>query len=370
MSWREKFVIHLGASFFSGITLGDWLGVLRENRFAVAPSCLPRAAIITYFSLQNSPIAWLERARYRHRWEKIAIPPPLFVLGHYRSGTTHLHNLLAVDPRFACLNAYQATYPDTFLLTERIGSKLLANFLPRTRPFDNVRLGFDVPYEDESAMTAATRLTSYVTGVFPKRQSHYDRFLTLQNATPDEVSRWRVGLMRLMQKLTLKYGKPLILKSPPHTCRIRLLLEMFPHAKFVHIHREPYVVIQSTVHMMESAVDWLRLQDTTNMDWTERALRQWREMYDQYFAQRELIPAGNLHEIAFPDLERDPVGELRRMYDALGLPPFDEVEPGIAQYLESVAGYKKNRFTELSPELKARIAETCRRGFEEWGYQR
>ncbi len=227
-----------------------------------------------------------------------------------------------------------------------------------------------MPYEDEIAMTNATRLTPYMTVVFPRRKDHYDRFLTFQKASPDEISRWRAGLQRLLQKLTLKYGKPLVLKSPPHTCRIKLLLEMFPQAKFVHIHRDPYVAIQSTMHLIRVGLEWIRLQNAEKVDWTERALGQWREMYEAYFAERPLIPAGNLHEIAFGDLERDPIGELRRMYESLGMPAIAEVEPQMKEYIASVANYTKNRFAVLPPDLKARSAKTCRRGFDEWGYER
>ena len=43
---------------------------------------------------------------------------PLFILGHYRSGTTHLHNLLALEPQFSAPNFFQALNPHTFLSTE------------------------------------------------------------------------------------------------------------------------------------------------------------------------------------------------------------------------------------------------------------
>lgn len=370
MSWQEKFLLSFGSSYFFGITFGEWLALLRENRFAIAPSCLLRAASITLFSIPNTATRWLENARYRKQWERVKVRPPLFILGHYRCGTTHLHNLLAVDDRFAYLNAFQASYPDTFLLTERVGAKFLSLFLPQSRPFDNVRLGFDVPYEDEIALTNSTRVTPYMALVFPRRKSHYDRFLTFQAATAEEISRWRAGLVRLLQKLTLKYDKPLILKSPPHTCRIKLLLEMFPDARFVHIHRDPYVVIQSTLHLIRVGLEWIRLQGVESVDWTERALSQWREMYDAYFAERELIPAGNLHEIAFADLERDPIGELRRMYESLNLPSFEQAESRLTAYAASIADYKKNKFAEIPAELKARVAEYCKCGFDEWGYER
>lgn len=370
MSWREKFFTHVGSGYFHGTTFGEWLSLLRENRFAIAPSCWMRAALMTILSIPNGALRRLEEFRFRAAWEAVEIPPPLFILGHYRCGTTHLHNLLGVDPRFAYLNTYQASYPDTFLITERFGAPAVRFFAPRTRAFDNVRVACDVPQEDEIAMTTALRISPYMSGVFPQRAAHYDRFLTFRDATADEVARWRAGLLQLLKKLSFKYHKPLVLKSPPHTGRIKLLLDIFPQAKFVHIHRDPYVVIQSTLHMIRVAREWIRLQNGAVVDWTERALRQYREMYDAYFEEQPLIPAGNFHDMAFVDLDRDPLGELRRMYTALKLPAFDEVEPAIANYVQSLSSYAKNKFPEIPADLKAQVREYCARGFDEWAYPR
>src|SRR6185503_9923340 len=164
---------------------------------------------------------------------------PLFVLGHWRSGTTHLHYLLGLDDRFAFPGLYQVHFPHTFLTTEQRLSGLVGFLLPRHRPYDNVRLDLQVPDEDEFAMCVLGFMTSYLAGVFPRRMEYYEQFLTLQNTPASAVDQWKSSLRLFLQKLTLKSGKPLIVKSPTHTGRIKLLLEMFPDARFVHIHRDP-----------------------------------------------------------------------------------------------------------------------------------
>ena len=111
-----------------------------------------------------------------------------------------------------------------------------------------------------------------------------------------------------MKKLTLRYGRPLVLKSPPHTARIRLLLGLFPDARFVHIHRDPYVVFRSTRHMIRVVQPVFRFQEGPLPDGDDRILGVYTEMYDAYFEQRGLIPEGRLCEVGFEDLERDPVG--------------------------------------------------------------
>src|SRR6185436_18881408 len=118
---------------------------------------------------------------------------------------------------------------------------------------------------------------------------------------------------------------------------------------------DPYAVIQSTLHTLSVILNWTRLQSPSSIDWTARALCQWREMYDAYFAERSLIPAGNLHELAFADLERDPIGEIRRTYEVLDLPAFAAVEPKLKKYVDSLAGYQKNIFKELPANLKHQI---------------
>jgi hypothetical protein len=147
-----------------------------------------------------------------------------------------------------------------------------------------------------------------------------------------------------------------------------MLLELFPGAKFVHIYRDPHAVFQSTRHMMRKAWPWWRLQrpDESNLD--DRIVSQYKEVFKAFFDERSLIPPGHLHEVRFEELERDPIRQLRRLYDRLALPDFAPVEPVLREYLCSLAGYQKNSFPELSAEVRERLAREWRECFEEWGY--
>ena len=368
LSWRERFLIGCGPGVLAGITLGDWVKLLRENRFSVDPAYLPRAVSISFASVINSLFRWYEEWRYGAQWKDVPVPPPLFVLGHWRSGTTHLHYLLGLDDRFACPTLYQGHFPHTFLSTERSLSGLTGFLLPKHRPYDNVRLDLTVPYEDEFAMCVWGFKTSYLAGVFPRRLAHYDQFLSFRNAPPQAIDEWKSSLRLFLKKLMLRHDKPLILKSPSHTCRIKLLLDMFPDARFVHIHRDPFTVFQSIVHTYAAGLPFGRLQRTDDVGWTERLIRQYRELYDAFFEERRLIPDGHLHEMCFEELEKDPVGEMRKLYEALGLPEFGTVEPTLRTYLDSLSSYRKNVFPELASDVRRRIAGEWGRCFEEWGY--
>lgn len=368
MPSRYSLLRRFGTGFLGGVALGDWLRLLREIRFRVAPSCLFRAGAITTYCGQTSFFRRVENLRFGSKLESVVVQPPIFVLGHWRSGTTHLHQLLTVDNRFAYPNNYQVLFPHAFLTTEAINSRMISLFMPKRRPMDNVEWDMRSPQEDEFALCISTFKSPYMRWIMPQFGEKYDRYLTFRGVPEAEIAEWRDALMLLLKKLTLKYQRPLVLKSPPHTARIRLLLEMFPDAKFIHIHREPYTVFQSSRKTFLVNLDFHRLQRMRSDDIDDWIIAQYRRIYDAYFEERSLIPVGQFHEIGFEELEANPLDELRKTYDALNLPDYSRVEPALKQYLESISNYKKNEFPSLRPDLRSRIATEWRKCFDEWGY--
>jgi omega-hydroxy-beta-dihydromenaquinone-9 sulfotransferase len=367
MSWREALVTKLGAGGLAGITLGRWLRVLRDNDFAVDCPYWGRAAVITVGSVPNTLLAVWENVLYRQKIRKTKIDPPLFILGIWRSGTTLLHNLLAQDDRFAYPNTYQVSFPQTFLTTEKINARLMGFFLPKKRPMDNVTFGFAEPQEDEFALWPL--IGGFTMGwAFPRRAGFYNRYLTLRHVSANELAEWKAALTWFLQKLAFKYGKPLVLKSPGHTCRIKVLLELFPEARFVHIHRNPLDVFRSSEHWLRVGTPVWTLQRPDHRDLNDRIIRQYKEVYDAFFEECGLIPKGHFHEVGFEELEADPTQQVQGIYEALALPDFKTVLPRLQRYVVSLASYKKNVLPDLPAELQARIAREWRRSFEEWGY--
>jgi omega-hydroxy-beta-dihydromenaquinone-9 sulfotransferase len=368
MSWREAFVTTLGPGYFSGSTPSTWLRVLRENQFAVDPPYWPRAFVITLGSFQNSLLGGWENLAYGQRVRYATVYPPLFILGIFRSGTTLLHNLLVQDDRFAYPNVYQTCYPKTFLTTESTNARVMGFFLPDRRPQDGIALGMRETAEEEFALCCLTGRNFVMGWVFPRRAEQFHRYLTFREATEEEVAEWKSALIGFVRKLSFKYERPLILKSPANTARIRLLLDIFPDARFVHIHRNPFDVFQSIRHTYDKVAPWVTLQRPELDGLDERILRQNREVVEAFFDERSLIPRGRFHEVSFAALEADPIGQVRGIYEGLGLPDFGYVEPGLRRYIESLSGYQKNAFPQLSAQERGRVAREWRRCFDEWGY--
>lgn len=370
MGWREKMLTTCGPGLLGGVTLGHWLRLLRQQRWSVDGRGLPRALTITLLGLKNSVLSLSEQRRFGPLIKEVEVPPPIFVLGHWRQGTTHLHQLLAQDRRFAFPNNFQVSFPHVFLSTEARDSKRIEFFLPRHRPMDNVQWTLASPQEDEFALCILTFKSPCMGWIFPRQRERFQKYLTFRDVSADEIAQWQAAFLHFLKKLTWKYRKPLLLKSPPHTARIRLLLELFPGAKFVHIQRNPYDVFLSTRKTLQSMLVWQTLQRRPDPEEVDAwVLRQYRELYDAFFEEKALVPRGCFHELRFEDLERDPVGEVARLYQALGLPGFEEVESGLRRYVHSLTGYNKNVFPEPPPRLKARIAREWERTFAGWGYR-
>lgn len=355
-------------SVLQGATFGVWWQLLRRNRFAVDARYWPRALQLTASGLANSVAARLEERRYGRRIDSVRVRPPVFILGHYRSGTTHLHNLLALDPQFAHPTLLQTLYPDTFLTSGPLIAPAMRSMMTRTRPMDNMVQDAGTPAEDEFALGIATALSPYMGWVFPRGGADYEKYLTFRGVPDEDLARWKSAFVRFLKKVTLVADRPLLLKSPPHTARVRLLLELFPEARFIHIHRHPYAVFRSTKHLWEAGPPYWQVQRPAPGDPDDRIIATYNTMYGAFFEERGLIPDGQSCEVGFEALEREPVGQIEAIYRTLGLPGFPSVRARLEDYLGTIAGYRKNEFPELPEPLRRRISREWRRSFDEWHY--
>ena len=270
--------------------------------------------------------------------------------------------------QFAYANTYQVVSPHTFLTTEKFNAKVFAGLIPDKRPMDNMAMGFKTPQEDEFGPALLTGKSLYFGMSFPRHMQNYDRYLTFRDVPREEIEQWKAGLLWFLKKLTLKYNQRLVLKSPPHTARIKILLELFPDAKFVHIHRNPYDVFQSFCHFHDTAVWYTYLQRPDLKAIPDQILSRYTELYDAFFDDLPLIPEGHFHEIRYEDLERDPIGQLRKTYAVLGLTDFSSFQPQLEKYVTSLNTYRKNSFNKLNTTERDRVSHQWMRSFEKWGY--
>jgi hypothetical protein len=348
--------------------------LLRRSK-GIDPAYVPRVVFVSLTTLLTSPLRLWERVRYGRRIRRTPIhPSPIFIIGHWRSGTTHLHNLLCQDENLASLTTFQAMAPGCCLVGEGAIKRFLAKQAKArypTRLIDNIPLAFDAPQEDEFALANLSPHSFVHTFSLPRQAEEiFERSVLFNDLSPRARSGWIATYLALLRKVTLANGgKRLVVKNCAHSARIPTLLGLFPDAKFIHIHRDPYQVFLSTLHMHRTVLPRSQLQKIEHDRVEAHVLRFYDQLMRRLLADRSLIPTGNLVELRFEDLEASPLDQLRHVYEGLGLPGFSTAESGFQSYLASVAGYRKNAYT-LDSDAIAKVNRYWSHAFEAWGYDR
>lgn len=356
-----------GLLIWHGMTLSGMWRFFRMKPL-IHWSRLHRTLSLPPMGLYNSVMGAMESLIYGRRIEKTElIAPPLFILGYWRSGTTYLQNLFCHDPQFQHLGLYRTLFPWHFLLTEKFVTTITAPFVPKTRPMDNIPVHWDAPQEDDVCLCVMSQVSPCMLLSHPHDFSQFWRALDFDKLPVRDLERWKSSLRLLMKKLTYVSGKRLMMKSPFHTYHIPTLLEMYPDAKFLYLHRNPYDVFQSTCHLRRTLISENTLGRDVFDGTEEEVIRSYRTGFEVYQRDKQLIPGGNLSEVGYDDLTADPAGELRRIYSELGISGYEALEERLTPHLASLKRYSKNQFIE-DEYWARRVGNDLHEVFEHFGY--
>ena len=358
------------ARLWLGIDLYAWMRFLVRNRFAIGPAYWPMAALISACSVPNTVMKVLTDALFGG---PVARRPmrqaPLFIVGHWRTGTTLLHELLICDPQHTYATFCQCLFPHHFLLTDRIYPRLFRTLMPRQRPMDAMEVGWDRPQEDELALALLGAPSPYVTMAFPNHPPQDQDALDVEDLPTRYRLQWKRIFSRFVRELTFRDPRRLILKSPTHSFRIKTLLELYPDARFVHIVRDPYAVFPSTVNLWKKMYTH-GLQTPRFNGLEEHVFQTFVRLYAKLEEGKRLIPPHRFHEMHYEELIRDPEGQIRLLYERLQLDRIEEALPPMRQYLARHADYQTNHYPALTPESRAEITQRWGPIIERYGYSK
>jgi hypothetical protein len=354
--------VWLGCDFFA------WLRIMAKGRFAFTLPHLHIGVCTAAASFGHTVLKYAQQALYGARIRRTKIEKaPVFIVGHWRTGTTLLHELMILDPQHTFPNTYQCFDPNHFLLTEKHFTRWFNFLLPEKRPMDNMSVGWERPQEDEFALCLLGQPSPYLDIAFPNRPPLTPGALDLEGLTPGQRRDWKRTFYRFLQALTLKDPRRLVLKSPPHSCRIKTLLEMFPDARFVHIMRDPYTVYPSTVKLWKSLAVKQSCQTPNHRGIEEKVLSTFTHLYAKLEEGKRLVDPSRFHELKYEDLVRDPVGEMEHLYKRLELSGFGELQPRLEEYLARHANYETNKF-DLTPEQREEVTRRWGDVIRRYGY--
>lgn len=353
--------------FWHGMRFGDWMRLLAENRFRIHPFRWTMVCLISSITPFNTVMSRVQRLRYGRRIDATPVQPPLFIVGHWRSGTTFLHELLVLDERFTYPTTYQCFAPEHFLLTEWLLSRYCGFLLPKQRPMDNVRAGWECPQEDEFALLTMGIRTPYRRMAFPNHPPVDLEYLNMEGLSAEALEKWCRAMRSFVQTLTYRNPKRVILKSPTHTGRVGVLAKLFPGAQFVHITRDPRLLFPSTQRLWKAldAVQGCQVSRTEHLD--EFVYDALVRMYDGFEKQREELDPAQIVDVRYDDLVADPVGVIEDIYQRLNLGDFSPVRESLENYLRQQPPYQTN-VHQLTPDLNAEITLRWRHYCETYGY--
>ena len=228
-------------------SLRNILRLLVISKFKISLRYVPRFLWAILLSSVTLPLRVIEKIRFNKKIKTQQIEKdPIFIIGFYRTGTTFLHTLLSLDDRLGYMSNLDGLIPLFNLSFSKLARRLLKKSLPKTRPMDNIEYHLDGPVEEEYAVS-----TCYENGItnaiiFPKKFNYFTEFLFFDRDPLKVSEKWQKIYHYFIQKCTLKNnGKQLALKNPANSCRIKLLLKMYPNAKFIYTYRNPYTLFCS-----------------------------------------------------------------------------------------------------------------------------
>ena len=324
---------------------------------------IPMFLIYFFRFVLMEPLRYVEVLLFERRIQKHVLKDdPIFILGHWRSGTSHLQNLLHQDANFSTMTLYRMLFSDHFIWTESWLNPLL-NRLSKTfgvrYSFQRTTLDFNLSGECDTALCAIGSSHAYTWAhLFPKRYHKWMQKQVFNDGGNLNLSDYDY----LIRKLSFQEkNKRIIVKSPGDTARIQALLKQYPNASFIYLSRDSYEVYHSTMYLWEAIQRENSLQYLTKEAVSELILWTYPHIMKNYERGKSFIPKGQLFEVSFEELHENSEKVLKSAYQQLSLGEFHPED--FKAFLTQNKAHQKAPYAkdvQLEQQLKSRWAKYFR----------
>lgn len=353
--------------FLAGANLFHFLKLLFKNRASLSVLSLFRILSSLSLVVLMAPFSLLEWLLFRKRIENTEIETAVFIIGHPRSGTTYLHYLLSKDPQFSFCSIVQCFFPNTYRLFGWLPKLFFKISLPEKRHMDDLRLSYDAAFEEEFALGNQIEQSMACGYYFPRALMHYFSKGVLLNSKTDKLQ-WKKFWAFYMKKIAwLNNRKNLVVKSPYNICRTEAILEIFPQAKFIHIYRDPMEVYASSKKLLQKILPEMALQSWDEPMIENFVMRSYKETMQTFLRAKHNIPEGQLLELAYADLIKEPRKEIKKAYKSLKINELEGCFQAIDKEISSYSNYKASKYI-FSEEEKEKISEAWRFIYEAYNF--
>jgi len=329
--------------------------------------------------LLSEPFRLMDRKKHKLPHSNQIIPPekhPVFIIGHWRSGTTYLHNLLSKDPRFFYQNKYENFFSDNFLTTEDFLKPILSRMMNSTDPVKSWKsktsksMDLDTPSESDTALISEISEYSYHWGhLFPRQwKQYFNKYLFLEDISAQELDDWKQTMQSLLNKVYMKKSQGrLLIKNPGDTARIRHLLDIYPHAQFIFIHRNPYDVFYSNLKLWTHVIHTVSLEKISKEEMKDIVLKVYRKLHQHYFEQKQLLRSDQLVETSYEKMIESPIDSLQEIYQKLGLSGYEKALPFFTSYIDATLYGNMSRYRNYPDDI-SEINKQWDFAFDRWKY--
>ena len=251
----------------------------------------------------------------------VPIARPIVICGLPRTGTTHLHNLIAADPALRYLPYWESLEPfpapgeDEQPRRDRCaaGLEIIDSSMPAFKRMHEMTV--------DHAHEEIQLLGNDISGMLFETM-HYLPDFAAHYKSHDQTASYAYMKLNLQAMQWLRGGERWVLKSPQHLEQFPVLLETFPDATFVVTHRDPVEVVRSMATMISyasrmacDAPDPVKISGY----WLERA----DDLLNGCLRERDVLPAAQSIDVRFEDFMADEQGTVAAIY-ALADQPYDE----------------------------------------------
>lgn len=345
--------------------------LLFQNKFRVHPKYWLRLWYSMALSGITFPLRVIERLRFKRKIKKYQLEEdPIFIIGHWRSGTTFLHYLFAQDKSKGLVSNIEVYAPHFFLAFPKFTRKLIEISLPETRPMDEIKINADLPGEEEHSLGAIDKYGFFHSMIFPRNFKTYASYKSFEKTKPKDLVRWKRRYTHFIKKVAYKNkGKIMVLKNPANTYRVQYLKEMYPNAKYIHLYRNPYEVYASSIRFHLDTYGIFSLQTWEDEVVKKDVLDIYKELYYNWEQKIEGIPKENWIDIKYEDFIKEPMKTLEQVYKELNIKGFDENKQKYIDFIESQKDYKPLEY-EFSDDFIKLVNENCDHIFKRFGYKK
>jgi hypothetical protein len=251
------------------------------------------------------------------------VEQPLIIVGLPRTGTTAIHHLLALDPRFRFLRSWEANdpVPPDVSVDDAHDPRR-----PAEAPRPDVRhiTALDGAAEDGPILALDFRVAELILPV------------------PDHTAWWRttshptsfVYHERILRMLhSRRPPTQWLLKYPAYLFQLRDVVDRYPTARFVMTHRDPAAALPSMCStILDSRAKRLPDMPTDRRVFGPQMLEHWTEGMHRALDERTALGEQRFIDVGQREVETDPVGTAERVYESAGLHLFDDVRGAMARW--------------------------------------